>query len=150
MKTRITSELEDIQKVYDLLEAFAREAGIKPDVLDRGNFFDQWSAITGIGAAFLVLLECDDRVVGALGALVHPAIYWNWTMCSETFMFIFPEYRTGLGAVRLLRAFELEAKRRGCKQLAAGHKLYYQTESMKRLLTDLGFVPKEIMYLKEL
>jgi GNAT superfamily N-acetyltransferase len=150
VKIRVTNEQEDIPKVYDLLEAFAREAGIKPDVLDRDNFFEQWARISGCGAAFLVLLEDGDKVVGALGALVHPAIYWTWTVASETFLYIYPSHRTGLGAVRLLRAFEREAKSRGCRQVYSGHKTYFQTDSMQRLLTGLGYSPREVIYLKDL
>jgi GNAT superfamily N-acetyltransferase len=149
VKVRVTRELEDIPKVYDLLEAFAREAGLKPDVLDRENFFKVWASVQGAGGAFLVLLEDGDKLCGALGALVQPAIYWPWLAAFETFLYVFPEFRTGLGVVRLLRAFEGEAKRRGCKQIWSGHKNFFQTESMTRLLTGLGYKPMETLYVKD-
>lgn len=150
MNIRVTENVWDTPKVHDILEEFAREAGLKPDVLNQENFNEIWDGMVANKAAFMVLMEDREQVVGALGALIAPRVYWVGTMAAETFWFVKPAYRRGLGPVRMFKAFEQEAKRRGCAEVWAGHKTFFMAEQLGALYKALGYSPREVMYRKEI
>jgi GNAT superfamily N-acetyltransferase len=103
------------------------------------------------GIAFLVILEDDEGLpVGAAGVCVAPSTYWDFWMASETFWYVEPPHRKGTFPIRMLKAAEVEAARRGCKVMAAGHKVFWNAEKMARLYKARGYRPHDLIYVKEI
>lgn len=57
----------------------------------------------------------------------------------ELLLYIFPEYRSGLLASRLIKQFESAAKRIGCVHVRAGTSTQVNAEALLRLYERLGY-----------
>ncbi|WP_052832938.1 GNAT family N-acetyltransferase [Bradyrhizobium sp. LTSP885] len=57
----------------------------------------------------------------------------------ELLLYILPEYRGGLLAARLIKQFEIDAKRLGCVHVRAGTSTQISTEEVLRLYERLGY-----------
>ena len=149
---RISYRPEDLPLVMPVLDAFGKDCGLEETwgPLDREGFTRCWGTMLSAGIAFLVLLEDGPDVVGAMGVCIAPSTYWPFLMSSETFWYVYPAHRRGTGAVRMLKVAEQEAKRRGCRVVSAGHKVFWNAENMARLYKARGYRPHDLIYVKEI
>jgi len=152
MAIRISYDPADLKLVIPVLDRFGKDCGLEAvwGPLHQSSFLKCWGAMLSAGISFLVLLEKEGEVVGAAGVCIAPSTYWSFLMASETFWYVYPEHRAGTGAVRMLKVAEEEAKRRGCKVIAAGHKVFWNAESMERLYKARGYRPHDLIYVKEI
>lgn len=65
--------------------------------------------------AVCLLLEIDGIAQGILAATAFPHPYGPVSVAKESMWWIEPEHRGGTAAVRMLDAFEMWARRRGCQ-----------------------------------
>lgn len=147
---RISTDRNDAAAVYALLVEFGRAAKLPEPFSTQEEFVDVWGSLLDSGAAFMVLAEEDGRLVGILGALVGPRIYWASLGAQEAFWWVTPEYRGKMLGIRMLKMFEDEARRQGCKVAGAGHKTFFMAEEMSGLYKRLGYSSLETIYQKEL
>lgn len=93
--------------------------------------------------SIVIVLEEDGKLEGFIFGLILTPMFSEETVLQEMAFYT----RKGLGGLRLLKAFECEAKIRGIKKIAVGCKpgycdlgSYYKREGYKLL---------EVQYLKE-
>lgn len=117
--------ITDIASVPDdelkaLGEAFVSEAkypgSFKVDVFKRN-----WAMILGNQMGALWVIREADKILGALGAILHPDINDGEPVAQETFWFVSPEHRGGTTGIRLLNEFETWAAMHGAKRIMVEH-----------------------------
>ncbi len=120
--------------------------GFKPEVFSAkvGHLID-----SGIGV--VIGTFGDDGVIhGAIGGIHYADIYNGDTVATEMFWFMLPSYRGGMEAMRLLRAFELWAREKGCKRCGMVHLHRLQPAELSRLYERAGYSAIETAFTKEL
>ena len=150
MKIRTSYCPADAERVYPLLVEFGRAARLAEPFSTQEEFCAQWESLVKLRTACTILAEEDEKVVGCLGMLFSPRVYWAGHMAAETFFWVKPSCRGSLTAARLLREFETEARRRGCEVVHVGHKSHFRAEEMERFYKKFGYRSLEVMYQKDL
>lgn len=98
------------------------------------------------GEAVLVTLRRDGALVGYFVGFVAPGLHYRTCLTLTLDIFwIAPAHRGGTGALRLFRAVEREARRRGVHLWFQGSKLH---QDSGRLFRALGFQAVETYYAK--
>jgi GNAT superfamily N-acetyltransferase len=100
--------------------------------------------------AILLVAEHDGAVVSVAGAMVFPA-YWNAAVMigQETFWFVLPEHRNGVGGA-MLDAMEAEARERGAVQFLMVALEAVRPKAVGKLLKRRGYKPLEHSYVRAL
>ena len=92
----------------------------------------------------------DNKPVGFLIGYACPAFFSD-DMCGyELALFISPEYRGGMGAVRLIKHFENWCKDKGCVEVNAGSSVQVATDTVKKLYNKLGYTERGFVAYKDL
>lgn len=98
------------------------------------------------GVCSAMVMRAEGRIVGYWIHYVAPGKHYATCLTSiMDIFFVHPEFRTGSAALRLLRAVELENRRRGVRLWTAGEKLH---APVGRLFEACGFSPIERMWAK--
>jgi GNAT superfamily N-acetyltransferase len=100
----------------------------------------------GVG---IFLVYGDPPFQGAIGGAIYPDFPTGDIVATEFFWYVIPEHR-GQAGVRLLKAFEEEAKRRGAVRLMMMHFESPKTAAFGHLYERLGYCKKEQIYAKVL
>jgi GNAT superfamily N-acetyltransferase len=148
----VSASKSRLRDCIPILEAFGDDCGLAErwGRLNEASFLTCWGGMMDAGHAFLVLMEEDREVVGAMGVVVGPMTFWDKLSANEIFWYVLPEHRKGSTPIRMLRVAEAEAKRRGCSVVVAGHKVFWNAEKMERLYRVVGYQPHDLMYVKEI
>ena len=109
----------------------------------------QWDAYArrdADGSLLFVALRRDGRLIGYFIGFVQWGLHYRTclTLLPDIF-FIVPDERGGLGALRLFRAVEREARRRGVALWMVGEKRH---KPAGRLFRAMGFEPAETLWWK--
>lgn len=98
------------------------------------------------GQVLLVTLREDGALIGYFVGFVGPGLHYQTCLTLTPDIFwIAPEHRGGSGALRLFRAVEKEARRRGVHLWMIGSKSH---KDVGRLFEALGFEMAETLYWK--
>lgn len=99
----------------------------------------------------LLVMEEDEKVVGAAGAYVAP-LYWNlnYVNALEVFWWIDPEYRTKGSGLALKQALETKVKESGVKFWSMVALESSEPEKIGKIYMASGFKPIEHTYMKVL
>jgi hypothetical protein len=131
----------------DMLKPLAREIWAKaavqpyPVELNLQHLVSMWNQLSAPGLAVAWVIRDNGVVVGILGAVFFPDVYTGKLTAFEQFWAVGAEYRGGTrAALRLWKAFEEEARRRNCEQIAAGTRVGTSSERMDNLYRRMGFV----------
>lgn len=81
----------------------------------------------------------DDDLRGVMFGITNRTWFDSELNAYELLLYILPEYRGGLLAARLIRQFELAAKRLNCIHVRAGTSTQIDTEDLLRLYERLGY-----------
>jgi GNAT superfamily N-acetyltransferase len=92
----------------------------------------------------------DDNPVGFMLGAKHPTFFGHDIVASELALYLKPENRGGLGAVRLVQGFIKWCKEQGCVEINVGSSVQVATETTKKLYTKLGFIERGFVAYKEL
>lgn len=76
---------------------------------------------------------------GAAGYCVPGLLTWD-LQASDTFLFVYPEYRTLRHCLLLLVAYKEWAKARGAKSITATHTAGYRTDAFSEVMRRQGYV----------
>jgi GNAT superfamily N-acetyltransferase len=105
-----------------------------------------YAAREAAGELMVITLRDKGRLVGYFVGIVAPGLHYS--TCLTLTMDIFwthPDIRGGFAGVKLFRAVEKEAKRRGVQRMFYGSKLHKDCGSLFRYL---GLEPIETYYSK--
>lgn len=113
---------------------------MKPDVC-------AYEALEASGAlSILVARAGAGRMVGYMLSVVRPHLHYADVLCGfEDAYFLDPEHRKGMTGVRMLKAWEAEMHRRGCKLIFAMTKPFLD---MRPVFERLGFTTSDYVLSK--
>jgi GNAT superfamily N-acetyltransferase len=147
---RITAAtIDDVPRILECAREFT---AILPDCpLDESHYSQFWRGALQSRAGIILLLEEDDgRVVGGIGGMIHPDLLTGRLCAVELFWYVKREHRRGLWPVRLLKGFEVWARRRGCATVAMIYMQASMPERMKGFYEQAGYSLYECGYRKVL
>jgi GNAT superfamily N-acetyltransferase len=99
----------------------------------------EWTSLMKAGVALTWAGKVGGKPVGLLGALFMKEFFTGRFMAMEQFWFVRGSHRkSGIG-LRLFKAFEAEAARRGAETNWAGSNQWHDPELMDRLYKRLGY-----------
>jgi GNAT superfamily N-acetyltransferase len=117
---------------------FTEVAGPVPATLNVSHVVEEWSSLMRSGIASTWAAEVRGETVGLLGALFIDEFFTGRPMAMEQFWFVLKAHR-GSASLRLFKAFEEEATRRGVETIWAGSNVWHSPDRMKNLYERKGF-----------
>lgn len=93
----------------------------------------------------VIILERQDKIIGALGATITPGTFSYDKLSTEIFWFVKPEFRSYKIASSMMGAYEYWAKMNGCRFVS----LSCVDPGLKKLYNRKGFKLVETAFLKE-
>lgn len=146
----ITAQIEPfppfLEEVKELLPKHWEELALNKDKVPLDPQYDIYLARDAAGQVLTATLRDTGRLVGYFVGFIAPGLHYK--TCLTLTMDIFwthPDVRGGFGGVKLFRAVEKEAKRRGVDRIFYGSKLH---KDASRLFEFLKFEPVETYYSK--
>lgn len=101
-----------------------------------------------ISNGFLMVAEKDGEVVGVMMGDVHVPWYTTERMGFDMCLYIYPEHRNGLFALRLIKKFEEWCIAMGASQIRPG--IGTGNPAVTRLYEKLGFKSVGTLLLKDI
>lgn len=146
----ITAQVETwhpfIEEIQPLLPLHYEELALNKDKVPLDPDYSIYDIIDEQGGLLVVSLRKEGAIVGYFIGILKPHLHYK--TCLTLTMDIFwthPDIRGGLAGVRLFRAVEAEAKRRGAQRLYYGSKLH---KDCSKLFEFLKMKPVEKYYSK--
>lgn len=148
----ITAAVEDWAEHFDEVEPILalhwQELALDKDK-HAARLDPQWAiykARHAAGELMTVVLREAGRLVGYFWGFVAPGLHYGscLTLTCDIF-YVLPEWRKGNAGLKLFRAVEVEAKRRGVQRMFMGSKLH---KDSSRLFKALGYEPVEVYHSK--
>lgn len=118
-----------------------------PGRLNEEHFLHHCQELVRQDLGFVIGLFDKERFVGGLGAVCAREFATGDLAAIEQFWYVLPECRTG--GLRLLRAFEEEARVRGCVRLHMVHLQNHCAEKLDCLYERLGYRLLEKSFTKD-
>jgi GNAT superfamily N-acetyltransferase len=128
---------------------FINECGL-PIKFNLDVFLQNWCVLLSSNIGVIWKLEKDGDLVGMLGGMLTPDLLDGSLTATETFWYVLPQHRLGIGGIQLLMTFEKWAKQVGAKRVIMAHLTSHNSETLEKLYKRRGFKPMEIFYSKEL
>ena len=146
----ITAQVEPWSKfVKDAVELFPahwEELALNKDKVPLSVQHDVYLAYEAAGQTLVVTLRQKGRLVGYFVGFVSPALHYSTCLTLQMDIFwTHPDIRGRMEGVKLFRAVEAEAKRRGVQRIFYGSKLH---KDASRLFEYLKMEPVEVYYTK--
>lgn len=147
----ITAQVEDAtpQLVGELAVHFQdhwRELAIDQEKVPLDVNWHWYAQMQAAGKLFVVTLRDEGSIVGYFVGIVDTNPHYQHTLILKMDIFwTHPSIRGGTAGLRLFRAVEREARRRGIKRMYMGSKLH---KDSGRLFEAMGYMPTETYYSK--
>lgn len=135
-----------LEEVKPLLPQHWEELALDRDKVALDPIYEEYLRMDAAGQMVAVTLRDRGKLVGYFVGVAKPHLHYR--SCLTLHMDIFylkPEVRGRMGGIRLFRAVEAEAKRRGVKRLYMGSKMH---KDSSRLFEALGYTPIETYFSK--
>jgi len=140
--------VDDIPEILDMLRYFREESPEYNYTEDDASFVGpNLEKLITSGIMFGVI-DNDNKGV-MLGALSQ-TWYSRQIDASEQVLFVYPPYRGGFTAIRLVHKFEERATALGATVLGVGVSSGVHEEQTARMYEKLGFIPKGVSLMKRL
>lgn len=110
-----------------------------PDKLNLPHVVDTWKSLMREEVAQAWAGYVGGKAVGVLGGLFITEFFTGQPMAMEQFWFVLREHRSRGISMKLFRAFEKEAERRGAKQIWAGSSRFHAPARMNEMYHRLGY-----------
>lgn len=146
--TAVESLREGIEELKVLLPTHYRELALNKDKVPLRPLYDQYFRLEESGNLMYVTLREAGELVGYFIGFIRPHMHYETMLvCTMDIFYVDPERRTAnpRAGVKLFRAVEKEAQRRGVHNLVVGSKLH---KDASILFKYLGFDPIETYYAK--
>lgn len=112
------------------------------------KFIELWTIFLVQGTGVIFLLMDGGAITGTIGGIVYPEAYSGELTAQEFFWFVHQKNRGG--GVRLYRAFEQWALKKGCHEVRMGYLVDLMPEKVAHFYERLGFTRVEVNYAKRL
>lgn len=144
------ANISEIDRLAPLAEEFASESR-HVRKLNVPHYLNSLKELIQrrIGTVFL-LVDGSDNILGTIGGCIFPDPLTGESAAIETHWFVGKEWRGGIGAGRLYRAFEAWARSRGCAELQFAHLEDSMPEEVARFYKRAGFEHAETKFVKRL
>ena len=131
---------KDIENILDLGEEMYAESAYAFLPYDRdkvrGLIVDYIEdSVTRCG----LVAEVDGVIVGMIGGCLVDYYFCNETLVSDEVLFVRPDRRGGVTAMRLIRGLQEWARGRGARELCLGISTNVGVEATGKLYERLGF-----------
>jgi GNAT superfamily N-acetyltransferase len=139
----------DIPRILELgviMHATTDYSTLNYDQERAGQFM--YSLIAGAGVVFLA--EVDGVVVGGIAGALGQQWFNDDLYAYEIALFIDPASRSGITAVKLVKAFMAWAKLRGAKHVEAGITTGRGVDGISQFYQSLGFKSEHPMFKMEI
>lgn len=144
---RITPET--LPKLFPIGHAFC-EAAYHPGGFAENKFAEVWKSLLAADVGVVFYEEENGIVSGIFGGVFSPDMFSGRMVAVENFWFVLPHKRGGSLALRLLKAFEDEAKARKCERIVMVTLEALSPESVSKIFTRRGYSVLEHSYAKEI
>jgi len=146
----ITAQVEPwsefVKDAVELFPAHWEELALNKDKVPLSVQHDVYLAYEAAGQTLVVTLRQKGRLVGYFVGFVSPALHYSTCLTLQMDIFwTHPDIRGRMKGVKLFRAVEAEAKRRGVQRIFYGSKLH---KDASRLFEYLKMQPVEVYYTK--
>lgn len=144
----ITAAVEPFSSVIEeakpMLVEHWKELALNQDKVPLSPMWQTYAQREAAGEVMVVTLREAGRLVGYFCGMIGPGLHYATclTLIMDIF-FVHPDVRGRHGGIRLFRAVEKEAKRRGVQRMFVGSKMHKDTS---RLFNALGYHPCETSY----
>lgn len=146
----ITAQVEAYQDCLPELQAIYpahwEELALNKDKVPLNPMWEVYDALDAAGEVMLVTLRKAGKLVGYFIGFIKPSLHYRdcLTLTMDIY-FTTKEVRGGTAGLRLFRAVEKEAKRRGVHRIFHGSKLHRDSS---RLFQAMGYAPVEVYHSK--
>lgn len=146
----LTAQLEPwpsfIKEAQPLLPLHWEELALNKDHVPLDPLYELYDARHANGEVMVITLRDAGELVGYFIGFVAPGMHYRTclTLTMDIF-FVHPSRRDGSAGVKLFRAVEAEARRRGVQRMYVGSKCH---KDASRLFERLGFDEVERYYSK--
>ena len=101
----------------------------------------QWCGLTVFG------LWDEERFIGGLAAYIQPDLFSTETVSRDVFVYIEPQSRGGMNIRRLLNAYHMWAREKGCRHAYMVHLLSGPLQQkFEKVYRSYGYEPMETAY----
>lgn len=132
---------DDIDVLTDLGEQMHVESRFAKLPLDRAKVRALFAHLIESPDGLLVVAEKDGDVIGGFAGYIVEHYFARTKVASDFGLFISPDFRGGMSAPRLLKAYIDWAKENGAVMIQAGITTGVHVEESTRLYERLGFAP---------
>lgn len=144
----LTAHVEDLaerlEEMKPLFPAHWEELALNRDKVPLDPRYDIYAARAAVGETLLVTLRSAGELVGYFVGFVAPGLHYRTCLTLSLDIFwLHPDHRGHRGGVKLFRAVEAEARRRGVQRMFVGSKCH---KDASRLFEALGYERCEIQY----
>lgn len=137
---------DDIPRVIEMAEQLKDISSYQHITISATRITECCKAM--IQAGFFVVAEIDGKVVGGMMGDVYTPWYSEDKLGVDYSIFVEPEHRNGLLAVKMLKRFEEWCIKMGAKQIRPG--IGTGDMSSSRLYQALGYKPVGNWFLKDI
>ena len=146
----ITAQVETwsgmVDEAAQLFPLHWEELALNKDKVPLSVQYDVYKAYEDAGRTLVVTLRQKGRLVGYFVGFVSPGLHYSTCLTLQMDIFwTHPDIRGRMEGVKLFRAVETEAKRRGVQRVFYGSKLH---KDASRLFEYLKMEPVEVYYSK--
>lgn len=133
-----------LQEVQPLLPKHYEELALNKDHVPLSPQYDEYLRRDAKGMVLTVTLRDAGELIGYFVGFVAPGLHYSTCLTLHLDIFwVRPDKRTGTGGLKLFRAVEKEAQRRGVQRMFVGSKVH---QDASRLFEALGYTKVETTY----
>lgn len=141
-----------VDEIPDLLpgaRAFFGEGNLLGE-LNEAHFVATLQSYLRAGMGFVLAAGNAPDFTGSIAGIVFPDFATGQPRCMEFYWYVHPELRKGLLGVRLLKAFEAEAVKRGAEHVLMMHLVAGEEAKFERFYARCGYTLREQIFAKQL
>lgn len=132
---------DDIDRLTELGEQMHVESRFAHLPIDRAKVRALFAHLIESPDGLLIVSEKDGEVIGGFAGYVCEHYFARTKVAQDFGLFIAPEFRGGLSAPRLLKAYVDWAKEKGAAMIQAGITTGVHVEASTQLYLRMGFQP---------
>lgn len=139
--------LDEVPRLLPGAQQFFDE-GYLSGTLNEKHFVSALRGFISNGTGIVLAAIENDEFLGSIGGVVYPDYATGDLVAGELFWYVPQEHR-GIIGVRLLKAFEAEAKKHGAARVYMIHLTDTRSEAFKDFYTRSGYRLVENIFCKE-
>jgi len=135
-----------LEEVKPLLPLHYEELALNKDQVPLDPQYDEYLRRDASGMVMTIVMREAGELVGYFVGFVAPGLHYQTCLTLHLDIFwLKPEHRGKMGGVKLFRAVEIEAKRRGVQRMFVGSKVHMDASW---LFERLGYTEVERTFSK--